>query len=423
MSSEAQYSLADFYFSDTSDPLVPPPEFGQWVEAGAWALKMFEPQMLGAVRPVMQIERGGKRGEVVNLSSYNYLGLATHPEVVEAAQKTLRDYGTGACGSPLLSGLSDMHRELEHELARFLGHEEVMLFNSGFGGGVGTLTGILRKGDAAILDAKCHLCLIDGVKQAKAKLLTFAHNDAAELDAALEQTEGLRRLVVIEGVYSMDGDTARLPALLEVTRKHGVGVMIDEAHSMLCFGERGRGIVEHYGFEPSAVGIQYATFSKSFAHAGSFAAGPAALIRYMRFYINGYGFSCALPPVIVGGLRKALEVAIRDGVQLRAKLWSNVARFREGAQSLGLDLGDSDSQVFPIIIGGDRKMLYEQTIAMNDAGLFLAPIDYPSVPEDSLRYRVAITAAHEHADIDRALDILSRTLVPALRAAGSNASP
>ncbi|MFV8750504.1 aminotransferase class I/II-fold pyridoxal phosphate-dependent enzyme [Nannocystaceae bacterium ST9] len=419
MSSEAQYSLADFYFTDTNDPLVPPPEFGQWVEAGAWALKMFEPQMLGAVRPVMQIERGGKRGEVVNLSSYNYLGLATHPEVIEAAHQALRDYGTGACGSPLLSGLTDMHRALEHELANFLGHEEVMLFNSGFGGGVGTLTGILRKNDVALLDAKCHLCLIDGAKQARAKLLTFAHNDAAELDAALAQTEGARRLVVIEGVYSMDGDTARLPELLAVTRKHGVGVMIDEAHSLLCFGARGRGVVEHYGFEPNDVGIQYATFSKSFAHAGSFAAGPAELIRYMRFYINGYGFSCALPPVLVGGLRKALEVAIRDGVALRTKLWANVGRFREGAQALGLDLGESDSQVFPIIIGGDRQMLYEQTIAMNDAGLFLAPIDYPSVSEDSLRYRVAITAAHEFADIDRALDILSRTLVVALRGAGN----
>jgi 7-keto-8-aminopelargonate synthetase-like enzyme len=419
MSSEAQYSLADFYFTDTSDPLVPPPEFGQWVEAGAWALKMFEPQMLGAVRPVMQIERGGKRGEVVNLSSYNYLGLATHPEVLEAAAKALRDYGTGACGSPLLSGLTDMHRELEHELAAFLGHEDVMLFNSGFGGGVGTLTGILRKNDVALLDAKCHLCLIDGAKQARAKLQFFAHNDAAELDAALEQSTGARRLVVIEGVYSMDGDTARLPELLAVTTKHGVGVMIDEAHSMLCFGATGRGVVEHYGLPPEAIGLQYATFSKSFAHAGSFAAGSAELIRYMRFYINGYGFSCALPPVIVGGLRKALEVSIRDGVALRAKLWANVARFREGAQALGLNLGESDSQVFPIIIGGDRQMLYEQCIAMNDAGLFLAPIDYPSVTEDSLRYRVAITAAHEFADLDRALDILSRTLVPALRGAGT----
>ncbi len=418
MSSEAQYSLADFFFTDTADPLVPPPEFGDWARAGAWALKMFEPQMLEAVGPKMAIERGGMRSEVVNLSSYNYLGLATHPEVIAAAQETLHRYGTGACGSPLLSGLTDLHRALEHELAEFTGHEAVILFNSGFGGGVGALTGVLRKNDVALLDAKCHLCLIDGAKQARAKLMTFAHNDAAELDELLEQTEGARRLIVIEGVYSMDGDTARLDQILPVAQKHGVGILLDEAHSILCFGERGRGVVEHYGLPPQAIGLQYATFSKSFAHAGSFVAGPAELLSYMRYYINGYGFSCALPPVVIGGIRAALKVAIRDGKQLRAKLWANVARFREGAESLGLYLGESDSQVFPIIIGGDRQMLYEQCIAMHEAGLFLAPIDYPSVPEDGLRYRVAITAAHEFEHIDRSLEILEQTLVKALRAAG-----
>jgi glycine C-acetyltransferase len=219
----------------------------------------------------------------------------------------------------------------------------------------------------------------------------------------------------------MDGDTARLPELLEVTNKHGVGVMIDEAHSILAFGEHGRGVVEHYGMPPEAVGLQYATFSKSFAHTGSFVAGKRDLIRYLRLYVNGYAFSCALPPVIVAGVRKALEVATRDN-SLRDKLWANVRHFREGAKTLGLDLGESDSQVFPIIIGGDREMLYRQCIAMNEAGLFLAPVDYPSVPEDSLRYRVAITAAHETADLDRALSILEDTLVKALRAAGGSTS-
>ena len=418
MSSEAEYSLADFYFTDTSDPLVPPPEFGKWTRDGAWAFELFEPEMLGAVEPVMKIHRAGKARTVVNLSSYNYLGLAAHPEVIEAGKRALARYGTGACGSPMLSGMTDLHRQLEHELVRFTGHEDVMLFNSGFGGGLGTLTGVLRKGDMAVLDEKCHLCLVDGVKLAKAKLQFFKHNDPEALDEALTKGEGRRRLVVLEGVYSMDGDTAKLPELLEVCERHGVGVMIDEAHSILAFGARGRGCVEHYGLPPTAVGLQYATFSKSFAHAGSFVAGKRELIKYLRHYVNGYAFSCALPPVVVGGLRKALELATRDD-SLRTKLWANVAHFHAGARSLGLDLGDSDSQVFPIIIGGDRQMLYEQCIAMNEAGLFLAPVDYPSVPEDSLRYRVAVTAAHETVDLDRALNILEDTLVAALRRAGT----
>jgi 8-amino-7-oxononanoate synthase len=418
MSSEAEYSLADFYFTDTDDPLVPPPEFEQWYRDGAWAFALFEPEMQGAVEPVMKINRGGKSRTVVNLSSYNYLGLASHPEVIDAGKRALSKYGTGACGSPMLSGMTDLHRELEHRLVQFTGHEDVMLFNSGFGGGLGTLTGILRRGDLALLDEKCHLCLIDGVKLAKAKLQFFPHNDAAALDELLSKTDGRRRLIVVEGVYSMDGDTAKLPELLEVANRHGVGVMIDEAHSILALGERGRGCVEHYGLPPSAVGLQYATFSKSFAHAGSFVAGKRELIRYLRHYVNAYAFSCALPPAVVGGLLKALELGTRDN-SLREKLWANVRYFRAGARSLGLDLGESDSQVFPIIIGGDRKLLYEQCIAMNEAGLFLAPVDYPSVPEDSLRYRVAITAAHEFVDLDRALQILEDTVVKALRESGA----
>lgn len=418
MSSEAQFSLADFYFTDTEDPLVPPPEFGDWHKAGSWAFALFEPEMQGAVEPVMKINRGGKSRTVVNLSSYNYLGLAANPEVIEAGKRALTKYGTGACGSPMLSGMTDLHRELEHELIKFTGHEDVMLFNSGFGGGLGTLTGVLRKGDLALLDDKCHLCLIDGVKLAKAKLQFFSHNDPQSLEDLLSKTAGRRRLIVIEGVYSMDGDTAKLPQILEIANRHGVGIMIDEAHSILAFGEHGRGVVEHYGLPPSAVGLQYATFSKSFAHAGSFVAGNAELIQYLRFYVNGYAFSCALPPVVVGGLLKALELATRDN-SLREKLWANVRYFRDGAESLGLNLGDSDSQVFPIIIGSDRQMLYEQCGAMNDAGLFLAPVDFPSVSEDSLRYRVAVTAAHETVDLDRSLQILEDTVVKAMREAGT----
>lgn len=418
MSSEAQYSLADFYFTDTDDPLVPPPEFGDWHKAGSWAFALFEPEMQGSVQPVMKINRAGKSRTVINLSSYNYLGLASHPEVIEAGKRALSRYGTGACGSPMLSGMTDLHRELEHRLTEFTGHEDVMLFNSGFGGGLGTLTGVLRSGDMALLDDKCHLCLIDGVKLAKAKLQFFKHNDPASLAELLDKTAGRRRLIVIEGVYSMDGDTAKLPEIVKLANEHGVGIMIDEAHSILALGKHGRGCVEHYGMPPNTVGLQYATFSKSFAHAGSFVAGKRELIRYLRHYVNGYAFSCALPPVVVGGLLKALELGTRDN-SLRDKLWANVRHFREGAESLGLNLGDSDSQVFPIIIGGDRQMLYEQCIAMNEAGLFLAPVDYPSVSEDSLRYRVAITAAHELVDLDRALQILEDTVVKALREAGT----
>jgi len=413
MGREAESSLADFYFSDSDDPLVPPESFTQWAEQGAWAMSMYEPQMLSGVAPRMNITRAGVTSQVVNLSSYNYLGLAMHPEVIEAATRALRDYGTGACGSPLLSGKSNLHRQLEEQLAAFTGREDCIIFNSGFAGGMGTLTGLLRKGDVAILDAKSHLCSVDGAKLAKAKLMFFAHNDPASLDEVLQQTEGQRRLIVVEGVYSMDGDTADLPNLLPVAEKHGVGVLIDEAHSILCYGAHGRGVIEHYGVE-SRVALQFATFSKAFAGAGSFTVGPRKLLQYMRLYINAYGFSCALPPAVVAGVSKALEIATRDN-SLRERLWANTRYFRERAVAMGLNVGESTSQVVPIIVGSDRRRLYELTAEMHARGLFLAPVDYPSVPEDGLRFRVAITAAHTREDLDLALKILEDTVVRTAR--------
>ncbi len=409
MGREAESSLADFYFSDSDDPLVPPESFTQWAEEGAWAMSMYEPQMLSGVAPRMNITRAGVTSRVVNLSSYNYLGLAMHPEVIEAATRALRDYGTGACGSPLLSGKSNLHRELEEQLAAFTGREDCIIFNSGFAGGMGTLAGLLRKGDVAILDAKTHLCSIDGAKLAKAKLQFFAHNDPDSLDEVLQQTAGQRRLIVVEGVYSMDGDTADLPRLLPVAEKHGVGVLIDEAHSILCYGAHGRGVIEHFNAE-SRVALQFATFSKAFAGAGSFTVGPRKLMQYLRFYINPYGFSCALPPSVVAGVSKALEIATRDN-SLRERLWANTRYFRERAIAIGLNVGESTSQVVPIIIGSDRRRLYELTAQMHARGLFLAPVDYPSVPEDGLRFRVAITAAHAREDLDLALQILEDTVV------------
>lgn len=417
MISEEEQSLADFYFPDGNDVLEPPGDFTDWAERAAWGLALMEPRLRGAPVPRVTIDRAGMRRDMINLSSYNYLGLTHHPEVMEAAKAAIDKYGTGACGSPLLSGMTDLHDELQVKISEFLGTEDTILFNSGFAGGMGSMAGVLRKGDVAIVDAKCHLCVLDGIKLAKAKLVFFDHNDPESLDRALAAAEGKRRLIVVEGVYSMDGDTADLPALLPVADKHGVGVFIDEAHSILVYGEHGRGVVEHFDAS-GRVGLQFATFSKAFAGAGGYVSGDAKLLRYMRYYMNGYGFSCALPPATVAGVLKSLELATRDN-SLRETLWGNVAYFREKALGLGLNLGESTSQVLPIIVGADRRLLYEAAIEMNDKGLFLAPVDYPSVPEDGLRYRVAITAAHTRQDLDQALQILEDTVVRRLKAAGT----
>ncbi len=410
-----RYSLADFHLSDSDDPLVPPSDYAAWRSATVWATSLYERSLLGAPVPRTAIEAGGMRRPVINLASYNYLGLAKHPETIAAAKAALDRYGTGACGSPILSGMTDLHRELERGLSSWLGREAAMLFNSGFGGALGALEGLLRKGDVAVVDDKAHLCLIDGAKLSGATIVGFAHNDAAALDAALEKTRGKRRLVIVEGIYSMDGDVADLPALLEVTKHHGASVMIDEAHSILTMGPKGRGAAEHFGLGEQ-IGLKYATFSKAFASAGGFVAGRADTLGYLRFYANPYGFSCALPPSVVASVLKGLEVATRDDT-LRTKLKENADYFRRQLVGLGLDVGHSTTHVVPIVIGAKRQLLYMLAYAMLSRGLFMAPVDFPSVPEDQVRFRASVTAAHTREDLDEALDIIEHTIVRTLKGA------
>jgi glycine C-acetyltransferase len=405
----ADYSLADFFFSDTSDPLVPPADYVTWRQATSWATSLYEPHLLGPAGPRVRIDRGGAVRSVINLSSYNYMGFAEDPDVIRAAQEALGRYGTGACGSPLLSGMTDLHQRLEERLSAFMQRPATMLFNSGFGGAMGALAGLLRKGDVAILDAKCHLCLIAGPNLARARSVFFDHNDPRSLDEALTSTAGKRRIVVVEGIYSMDGDMANLPALLEVTEKHGVGIFIDEAHSILACGAHGRGVTEHFGVE-DRVALVFATFSKSFASVGGFVSGSADTINYLRYYSHPYGFSCALPPSVVAGLLEALELGTRDD-ERRNRLRENTRYFRQRLLDLGLNLGESTTHVVPIVIGSDRQALYELGHEMQEKGLFLAPVDYPSVPEDGLRYRAAVTAAHTRQDLDEAIQIIEDTIV------------
>jgi glycine C-acetyltransferase len=406
-------SLADFYIGDSDDPLVPPEGFTRWREETRRAASLYERSLLGAPTPRTEVEVDGRRHAVLNLSSYNYLGLVTHAETIAAAQDALAGYGTGACGSPLLSGMTDLHRTLEAELGDFLGKTTTMLFNSGFGGALGSLSGLLRKGDVAVLDSRSHLSLLDGAKLSRAQVRTFAHNDPDSLDQVLTLGTGRRQLVVVEGVYSMDGDMADLPALLDVAERHGVRMIVDEAHSILTCGPGGRGVVEHFGVE-DRVALRYGTFSKAFAGTGGFLAGPRDTLDYLRLYADSYGFSCALPPSVVAAVLAGLRVATRDDTT-RQRLWDNAAYFRTGLAGLGVDTGESTTHVVPIIIGSDRALLYELGHEMLDRGLFLAPVDYPSVPQDRVRFRASITAAHSRADLDEALTIIADTVVPRLR--------
>src|SRR6184192_1254540 len=404
---DAKLSLADFIVGDSDDPLVPPLAFTQWRQAGAWEATLYEPELLATADARTTINYEGKPRSVINLCSYNYLGLANHPEVLAAAHEALRTHGMGACGSPLLSGMTDLHRELERRVAKFLKREDAMLFNSGFGGALGTISGLLRKSDVALLDNRSHLSLRDGAVLSRCRTEKFEHNDPASLDAALTRQQGRRRLVIVEGIYSMDGDFGNLKDLIAVAESHGARMFIDEAHSMLACGENGRGAAEHFGVE-ERIPLVYGTFSKAFGALGGFVAGSKETLQYLRFYAHPYVYSCALPPVVIAAILKALELGTTQP-ELRSQLWENADYFHAQLQGLGLDAGASTTYVMPIVIG-DRERMYRLGHELRRRGLWVAPVDYPAVPLNRVCFRACVTAGHSRADLDEALKILEDTL-------------
>jgi 8-amino-7-oxononanoate synthase len=403
----AKLSLSNFIASEGKDPLTAPASFTHWMRAGAFAAELYEPELLATADARTTISYNGKPRSVINLCSYNYLGLANRPEVVAAAQEALKTYGVGACGSPTLSGMTDLHRELERRVAKFLGREDAMLFNSGFGGALGTISGLLRRADVAILDNRSHLSLRDGAVLSRCRTEKFEHNDPGSLDAALKRQRGRRQLVIMEGIYSMDGDFGDLRELIDVAESHGASVFVDEAHSMLACGENVRGAAEKFGVE-GRIPLVYGTFSKAFGALGGFVAGSRETVQYLRFYAHPYVYSCALPPVVVAAILKALEIGVREP-ELREQLWQNAEYFHQQLRMLGIDTGRSTTYIMPIVIG-DRERMYRLGHELRRRGLWVAPVDYPAVPQNKICFRACVTAKHTRADLDEALNILQDTL-------------
>jgi 7-keto-8-aminopelargonate synthetase-like enzyme len=411
-----QFSLADFYYSDSGNPLTPPADYLAWRRATAWATSLYEPVLCDPPGPINRLQTAAGTQRVINMTSYGYLGLVRHPAVIAAAKQAIDDYGTGACGSPILSGKSVLYQDLERKLGALTGYPSVLVFNSGFGGALGSAAGLMRKGDVAVVDARAHISVVDGLKIGGAKIAFFAHNDAGALDQVLSATIGARRLIFVDGLYSMDGDMADLPGLLEVAESHGVGIFVDEAHSILCCGPNGGGVVEHFGMR-DRVGVQYGTLSKAFSCGGGFAAASTDLIEYLRFYSNAYGFTCALPPAAVAAASAVIDV-MHTETWRRTQLWENAAYFRTQLHSLGINTGTSTSYVVPIVVGEDRALLYELGHKLRQHGLFVTPVDYPTVALDQTRFRASVTALHTREVLDEALQILEDVFVPAMRAKG-----
>jgi 8-amino-7-oxononanoate synthase len=417
MANILDYSLADFFYNDNPDILSPPDDFEEWINDPRvrGSFRFFEQQFLEAPRSSSRVWSGvdGEKRNVVNLTSYNYLGLSTHPEVIQAAKEALDQYGMSASGAPLLSGTFDLHVELARKLAEFKQQEDCILFSSGLGGNMGAMQGILRKGDVLVLDEKIHKSLVDGGTLAGAKMLFFDHNDMSSLESMLEKAKGKRTLVAVEGVYSMDGDLVKLPEVVELCEQYNAGIYIDEAHSTLMFGENGRGVAEHFGLEDK-VGVSFGTLSKAFGGVGGFICSNERMIRYLKGYSSPWNFSCAPSPPVVGGLLKALEVATRNS-DLRDRLWENTKYLTENLRSMGLNLGGTESQVIPIIVGSSGEKLIEFATEIQRRGLFLQPVDFPAVPAHARRFRISASAQLTKDEMDTALNIIEDVIAKGLK--------
>jgi glycine C-acetyltransferase len=371
-----------------------------WRQAGTYQhLRVLET----ACEPVSRFD--GR--EVINLASNNYLGLADHPKLVEAAVEATKKYGAGSGAVRTISGTMSIHMELERRIAQFKNTEACVVFQSGFAANAGTVSAILTPEDHIISDALNHASIIDGCRLSKAKIHVFPHKDtvaAAKILGDLSSTAG-RKLLITDGVFSMDGDIGPLPALVEAAERHGAIMMIDDAHSSGVLGRNGRGTVDHFGLH-GRVDIQVGTLSKAIGVLGGYVCGSKGLIEFLYRRARPFLFSTSHPPGVAAACLAAFQI-LEDEPERIQKLWDNTRYFKAAVSGAGFNTGDSETPITPIMVG-EAKTAHAFSAALFDNGLLATGIGFPTVPEGKARIRTIVTATHTREMLDRAAEILSR---------------
>lgn len=384
--------------------------FSQWREMisqdGAYS---FEAPRLGAQRPEVDIQREtGELLHLLNFGSYNYLGYGYHPEVIAAAKEALDRYGLGAASSPILSGTFKLHNELENALLDFYGLKNyaVSLFSSGYGVNTGVISAYVKAGHYVVLDRSAHISIQEGAQLSKAKICYFRHNDPENLEKVLKHIadEKTRILVCVEGVYSADGDYAKLASIVEVAKRYGAKILVDEAHSILLAGAQGRGVCEEQDVLDQ-VDLIVLTFSKAFGGIGGALVARQEVARYVNWYARCRMFSCALDPAVTGGLIKVLELASgTDGSEKRKRIGANAELLRSKLTG-NVDIGNSESWIIPVMYRWGRL-----TFPLNDylqrAGLDTSIMQFPAVPKDESRIRLFVTSEHTVSQLERVAEII-----------------
>ncbi len=360
--------------------------------------------------PVVEME--GR--ETIMLGSNNYLGLTTDERVKQAARDALEAYGTGVTGSRLLNGTTPLHLDLERELAEWMQTEDAIVFTTGYQSNLGAISAILEPGDTAIVDSGDHASILDGCKLSGARMRPFRHNRMDKLESMLQraQADESGTLVIVDGVFSMEGDVCDLPPIAELAKRYGARLMVDEAHGVGVLGVRGAGASELFGLE-SDVDLRMGTFSKSLASCGGFIAGSTEVIEYMRISSRAFIFSASAVPAAVGAALAALRIIRSEGPELFERLLGNAAYLRQGFRDLGLqviepgtlpDGSEATTPVVPVMVGDDWQavLLWK---ALFDAGVYTNVAIHPAVPPGGALLRTSLMATHEREQLDRALEI------------------
>jgi glycine C-acetyltransferase len=345
--------------------------------------------------------------DVINLASNNYLGLTTHPKLREAALEATRRYGVGSGAVRTISGTMSLHMQLEERIARFKNVEACVVFQSGFAANAGTVAAVLTPEDHIVSDELNHASIIDGCRLSRAKIHVFPHKDTAAAERKLAELDGQpgRKLLITDGVFSMDGDIGPLPGLVEAAEKHGAIMMVDDAHSSGVLGRNGRGTIDHFGLH-GRVHIQVGTLSKAIGVLGGYVCGSRALIEFLYHRARPFLFSTSHPPAVAASCMAAFDVLEEEPERIQA-LWDNTRYFKRGLGAAGFNTGVSETPITPVIVG-EARTAHALSAALFDEGVLATGIGFPTVPEGKARVRTIVTATHTRADLDRALEVFER---------------
>ncbi len=344
-------------------------------------------------------------GQMLMLGSYSYLGLNGHARINEAAQEAIGRYGTGGHGVRLLAGTLDIHKSLEARIARFKGTEAALTFSSGYITNLSTIASLVGRNDTVICDKLNHASIIDGCRISRARLLRFRHNDMDHLESCLrDATVPGRKLVVVDAVFSMDGDIIDLPAVTKLCRKHDAWLMVDEAHALGVLGRTGHGIEEHFGLPSDSIDIKMGTFSKAIPSSGGYIGASQRLCEYLAHQARGFIYSAALSPIAAAAAQAALEVIEQEPERI-ARLQENIRHFADGLRAAGFYCPAGETPIFPIMCGSDWDS-YALARHCRQRGVYVQAIPHPVVPKGTARLRASISANHKPQDLDFCISVL-----------------